>query len=210
MPKPRNEIITPEQKAIKAKEELAKDKHKKESAEQQKRAKLNKEVEATRFKLSVAVTDIPPIDTFKEEEALRNWEMEKGRSLEAIQNSITYQENQIEQMREAFERKVKTIQDRMEMSKRTLADKETYFIKMVFQAKQRLYLAQNPPESTKVRKLRAKLHLLEDEISKSMKREQSIVQAFKDEEGAKVEKKEDRAVLQAKAKTEAEEELSKE
>jgi hypothetical protein len=43
-----------------------------------------------------------------------------------------------------------------------------------------------------------------------MKREQLIVQAFNDVETAKTEKKEDRAVLQAKAKTEAEEELSKE
>jgi len=208
MPNPINEIITPEQKA---KEELVKDMHKKESAEQQKRANLNKEVEATRVKLRVAYLATPPIDTSKENEALRRLEIEEGRALEAIQNGITYQENQIEQMRDTFERKVKSIQDQMEMSRKSLEDKKAYFIKVKSEARQRLELALSPPETTKIRKLRAKLDVLEDEISKSMKREQSIVQAFKDEEGAKVEKKkEDRAILQAKAKTEAEEELSKE
>ena len=125
---------------------------------------MNKE-KALKHKLSVALADNPPIDTTKEEEAILHWEREKSLSLYTIQQSIEYQQNQIEQMREAFERKVKTIQDRMEMTKRTLADKEAYFIKMLFQARQRLDLATNPPESNRVRKLRVELKIIQDGIN---------------------------------------------
>jgi hypothetical protein len=127
---------------------------------------LRNKKKALEHKLSVAMADIPPIDYTKEEESVLHWEREKSRSIDSIEQSIQYQENQIEQMREAFERKVKTIQERMEMTKRTLADKEAYFIKILFQARQRLELAKCPAESNRVRKLRVELKIIQEDIDK--------------------------------------------
>lgn len=125
---------------------------------------LNNKKKALEHKLNVALADNPPIDYMKEQENVLHWEREKSRALDAIEQSIQYQENQIEQMRESFERKVKTIQDRLEMTKRTMEDKEAYFIKMLFQARQRLELAKCPPESNKIRRLKVELRIIQDDI----------------------------------------------
>jgi len=125
---------------------------------------LSNKKKSLEHKLSVAMADTPPIDYMKEQEGVLHWERERSRSLDAIEQSIQYQENQIEQMRESFERKVKTIQDRLVMTKRTMEDKTNYFIKMVFQAKQRLELAKSPPESNRIRKLKVELRIIQDEI----------------------------------------------
>lgn len=127
---------------------------------------LSNKKKALEHKLHVAMADIPPIDYSKEEEAVLHWEREKSRSLDSIEQAIQYQENQIEQMREAFERKVRTIQDRMDMTRRTLEDKKAYFIKVIFQANQRLELAKCPAESNKVRKLRIELKIIQEDIDR--------------------------------------------
>jgi hypothetical protein len=125
---------------------------------------LNAKKKALEYKLTVALADKPPKDTTKEEAAIEFWERERGRALTDIQRSIAYQEEQLEQMRESYERRSRSVKEKLELSKKTLSDKEAHFIEKTFQARQRLELAKNPLEPVRIRKIRSELKVIEDEL----------------------------------------------
>jgi len=177
MPKSKNEVIVPnvaerEWARMPTDKELTADlqspdtlyRLKMEEMGMKRNEQLSAKKKAVEYKLSVALEDKPPIDFSKEEKAIEYWEREKSRSLDGIEHSIAYQEEQLVRMRESYERSSKIVMERLELTKKSLSDKEAYFIEKTFQAQQRLELAKNPPESNRIRKLRAELKVIEEEM----------------------------------------------
>ena len=184
MPKAKNEIIQPEpRQKLTASDEgfqygpptIAESLKGLESAEvsyrrqleemsMKQKDQLNAKKKALEYKLTVALADKPPKDTTKEEAAIEFWEREKMRGLADIQRSIAYQEEQLEQMRESYERRSRSVKEKLELSKKTLSDKEAHFIEKTFQARQRLELAKSPLEPVRIRKIRSELKVIEDEL----------------------------------------------
>lgn len=126
-------------------------------------ASLEAKVKAIDVKLKLAMEESPPGDTSIADMKVEYWEQGKQDSLSKEERGIEYLEEQIRQIKETAEKKMMTIQTRLDQARRKYREKEAFFTQRLMTAQHRVGVIQEKA-CPKVRKYQLEKEALIKEI----------------------------------------------
>lgn len=129
----------------------------------EKKKSVVKKIKAIDDQITLALEENPVSDPVGYASKVEYWEALKTASLAKLQSAVDFQQNQINEMREAVERRIASIQVKLDASKLTLKEKSAYFDSKVGSAKKKLDIAQTKA-CPKVRRLQLQKEALQAEI----------------------------------------------
>ena len=101
------------------------------------------------------------VDTAGDEFMLAKWETDRSECLGHFNRTIQTQEDQIAQMRQAFEARLTAVQSNLEASKNNRMKKEEYFNRRIKATHDRIELAQNKHKTPAIIKMELEVKELE-------------------------------------------------
>jgi hypothetical protein len=139
----------------------------------EKKKSVLKRIRAIDDQITLALEENPVSDPAGYASKVEYWEALKTASLSKLQSAVDFQQNQINEMREAVERRIASIQVKLDASKLTLKEKTVYFDSKVGSAKKKLDIAQTKA-CPKVRKLQLQKEALQAEIDAMVAQEAHV------------------------------------